>query len=122
MNYTTKKRILCLIMVFAYCFGAVILPTNADSYKNDFSDESASFTDLLSQRDSQSTTGLQIQTVSALPGASHISEFTDVTQFDWYYSHLDLLVNNGIIKGKTPTTFEPDSTFSYAECSTVITR
>ena len=41
---------------------------------------------------------------------------------DWFYSHLDLLVSNGIIKGKTPTSFEPDSTFSYAECSTVITR
>ena len=48
--------------------------------------------------------------------------FIDVTKDDWFYSYLEYLVDSGLINGKTESTFEPYSTFSYAECSAVIVR
>ena len=51
-----------------------------------------------------------------------ISDFGDVKEEDWFYPYLEYLVDNDMIKGKTEDSFEPYSTFSYAECSKVIVR
>ncbi len=117
MNYKTKKRIICLAAVLSYALGMLFSPAIAD--------ESASFDALLSQRENYSKPQQQPYVSSDLLHThkkAEISDFTDVNPDDWFYSYLDYLVSNELIKGKTPSAFEPQSTFSYAECSTVITR
>ena len=55
-------------------------------------------------------------------GASSVTDFLDVKKSDWFYSYLERLVNDGVINGKSKTEFNPTGDFSFAECSTVITR
>ena len=55
-------------------------------------------------------------------GASNVSDFEDVKSDDWFYPFLDMLVSQNIIKGKSKTQFDPNGSFSFAECSAVIAR
>ena len=41
--------------------------------------------------------------------------FTDVTPARWFYSDVVAAVEKGLISGKTPTTYEPDSSLTLAE-------
>ncbi len=116
LKKTLKKALsfsVAVICCVLYCASFPI------AYGNDFSDESASFDDLLRERsDKNDDEVLHDNSI----GASDISDFEDVNQDDWFYPYLDMLVSKGLIKGKTPTSFEPSQTFSYAECCTVIVR
>lgn len=51
-----------------------------------------------------------------------ISDFRDVNSDDWFYPYLSYLVSEGTVNGKTSDSFEPNGTFSYAECAAVIVR
>ncbi len=113
-----KKKAVIIILVICYCAGNLLFPIYADT-----SGDLSGFDELLSQRnealeqqsDSYETDVVQQKTVS-------IGDFSDVKQDDWFYSYLEYLVNNGLINGKTENSFEPYSSFSYAECSAVIVR
>ena len=112
MMQKLKKRFLSLLLVLCYCAGNLLFPTYADT-------DLSGFDELLSQREeaSDNTDELQepVKKIS-------IEDFTDVKTDDWFYSYLEYLVDEGLVNGKTESTFEPYSTFSYAECSAVIVR
>lgn len=91
-----KKRIISLFWVLCYVLGSMLSPS-AVSENNK-------------------------ETVSVFQGASSVSDFLDVKKDDWYYQYLEVLVSNKIINGKSKTIFDPDGSFSFAECSAVITR
>ncbi len=48
--------------------------------------------------------------------------FTDLTGYDWAKGHINALVDVGILKGKTATTYAPGSNISYAELITILER
>jgi hypothetical protein len=48
--------------------------------------------------------------------------FTDLTGYDWAKGHINALVDVGILKGKTATTYAPGSNISYAELITILVR
>ena len=59
--------------------------------------------------------------VSAVENAAG-SSFTDVPTDSWYYPYVAVLAGEGIIQGRTETTFDPQGTFTVAEAAAVITR
>ena len=48
--------------------------------------------------------------------------FRDVADTDWYYDSVSYVVNKGLFKGTSDTTFEPDSAMSRAMIWTVLAR
>ncbi len=104
-----KKRLVCFLALLAYSAGALFTPILADS--------TSGFDALLEHRENHSfAPSEQVEKQTSL------QDFTDIKQNDWFYPYLDYLVENGLIKGVTETEFQPNGNFSYAECSTVITR
>ena len=115
MTIKNKKRITSTFLVLCYCFGNLISPVTADSDGN--------ISSLLEKRENpveESTNTAETESVAL--GASSVDDFSDVKKEDWYYPYLDYLVSNKIINGKSKTEFAPDESFSFAECSAVITR
>ena len=55
-------------------------------------------------------------------GEPYDGRFTDVPKSAWYYDSVGQAVSFGLIKGMTPTTYEPDSTLTPAECVTLAAR
>lgn len=109
-----KRHLLSLILVLAYAVGTLFSPISANN--------NASFIDeLLGERENAHKNTAQ-STENAVKRKVKISDFADVKENDWFYPYLEYLVEKGMINGKTETTFEPNSTFSYAECSAVIVR
>lgn len=108
MTHKIKKRVAVIFLLMSYCVGVLFAPINAEEING--------FDALLSEREGSASN------VSPVKKKANISDFTDVKQNDWFYRYLEYLVENEIVNGKTETTFEPGSTFSYAECSAVIVR
>ena len=48
--------------------------------------------------------------------------FTDVKEGAWYYEYVMAMAEEGIIKGMTPTTFEPEGTLTRAETAMLLYR
>lgn len=48
--------------------------------------------------------------------------FTDLGGYDWAKGHINALVDAGIIKGTTSTTYAPGSNITYAELITILVR
>lgn len=48
--------------------------------------------------------------------------FSDLKGYDWAKGHINALVDAGIIKGKTATTYAPGSNITYAELITILVR
>lgn len=48
--------------------------------------------------------------------------FTDLAGYGWAAGHINALVDVGILKGKTATTYAPGSNISYAELITILVR
>ena len=107
MLLKTGKRIAITILVMCYCCGQMIFPTNADE----------ALEELLTQR--QETPSA---TASVTQRLVKIEDFTDIKTDDWFYPYIEYLVAQGMINGKNEHSFEPNSVFSYAECSAVIVR
>lgn len=105
----SKKRIFCFLAVLCYSLSSLLFPVTANP----------GFDELLSQRENSKK---EEQKESAPKKETNISDFNDIDKDDWFYPYLEYLVKNSIIKGKTPDSFEPQGTFSYAECCTVIVR
>ncbi len=53
------------------------------------------------------------------PGAE---KFCDVPKDEWYYSYVDRLVADGIIKGMTSTEFVPDGNLKVSESAALVVR
>lgn len=51
-----------------------------------------------------------------------IMPFTDVKVSDWYYNSVEYVYDNGIFKGATDTTFEPDTAITRGMIVTVLGR
>ena len=108
MTHRMKKRFAVVFLLMSYCVGVFFAPIYAQ--------DDNGFDALLSERESSASTAVNVVK------KADISDFSDVEENDWFYKYLDYLVKNEIVNGKTPTAFEPGSTFSYAECSAVIVR
>ncbi len=117
-NKNYKKRLKCAFLIFCYVLGCVISPLAASS--------ESGLDDLMSIRDNEqggmSGASSDTQGSTTIEGAESVSDFLDVNRSDWFYVYLDSLVSEGIIKGKSKTEFDPDGSFSFAECSAVIAR
>ena len=57
-----------------------------------------------------------------LSGAPVANPFTDVKEGAWYYDYVLDMTDKGIIKGMTPTTFEPEGTLTRAQVATLLYR
>ncbi len=112
MTQKNKKRIAIVFLLMSYCAGVLFAPI----YAEDVNDDYDPFDALLSEREGSASIN------ETEKKKTDISDFTDVSEKDWFYKYLDYLVENEVINGKTETTFEPGNTFSYAECSAVIVR
>lgn len=110
-----KKKAVIILLVLCYCAGNLLFPIYADN-----ADDLSGFDELLSQRDEMAGVDEERETPSETRVSIH--NFTDVKQNDWFYTYLDYLVEKQLVNGKTSDSFEPYSTFSYAECSAVIVR
>lgn len=100
-----KKKFICALLVMCYAAGS-ILPLSNFNGNTPFEVNASSGN----------------TTIQNNMGASSVSDFLDVKKSDWFYSYLERLVNDGVINGKSKTEFNPTGDFSFAECSTVITR
>ena len=49
-------------------------------------------------------------------------KFSDIDENMWYFPYVDMLVKDGVINGVSETEYAPSGTFTFAECSAVITR
>ena len=116
MKSKNKRSVLVFLLVACFCVGNLLVPIHADSM--------GGLSDLLAQREeaSNDTSDSVAEQIEKAPVKVSVKDFTDVKENDWFYTYLDYLVENGMVNGKTATTFEPDSSFSYAECSAVIVR
>ncbi len=110
MSLKLSKRIAVVFLVMCYCCGQMIFPIGA---------QDSLFDELLAERQE---TVIEENVIEEPKQNVKIEDFSDVKQNDWFYPYLDYLVANGLINGKTPDSFEPQSSFSYAECSAVIVR
>ena len=57
-----------------------------------------------------------------LSGAPVANPFTDVKEGAWYYDYVLDMTDKGIIKGMTPTTFEPEGTLTRGQVATLLYR
>lgn len=110
-----KKTFLCLIMVISCMLGTMFPGISADDSSG------LDFSEILDERENEGSVP-EPPTAAEEQRKVLISDFGDVKEDDWFYPYLEYLVGNEMIKGKTEDSFEPYSTFSYAECSTVIVR
>ncbi len=108
-----KKRAAVMFLVLCYSLGQMAVPIYADNGIDD-----TLFDELLAEREEMSDEEPQKTEKADVS----IEDFNDVKKNDWFYPYLEYLVSRGLINGKTSTAFEPQSTFSYAECSAVIVR
>ncbi len=108
-----KKRVAVMFLVLCYSLGQMTVPIYADNSIDD-----TLFDELLAER--EGLLGEELQKTEKVDVS--IEDFDDVKKNDWFYPYLEYLVSRDLIKGKTSTAFEPQSTFSYAECSAVIVR
>ena len=51
-----------------------------------------------------------------------VNPFTDVKEGAWYYDYVLDMTDKGIIKGMTPTTFEPEGTLTRGQVATLLYR
>lgn len=106
------KRIITVFLVLCYCLGQMIFPISAEDSQN-----TGNLDELLTQRADNNT---------SVPAAEErvvtTQDFTDINSNDWFYPYLEYLVSRKMINGKTPETFEPQSEFSFGECSAVVVR
>ena len=109
-----SKRIAVLVLVICYCLGQMVFPIHA----NNDAGTSSSLDALLAERN-ESVWNVQeaVQETQV-----KIEDLSDVKENDWFYPYLEYLVSKQLIKGKTNDSFEPNSSFSYAECSAIIVR
>lgn len=114
MKFKIKRSVLVILLVLSYSLGNMLFIGYAD-------DADGGIMDLLAQRENQPAKE-EITPPETVKKEVDISDFTDVKENDWFYPYLDYLVKRGTVNGKTESTFEPYSTFSYAECSAVIVR
>ena len=114
MKFKIKRNVVVLLLVLCYSLGNMLFTGYAD-----ISD--MTLDELLSHRENQTQTQPSEQAPQQQKKVS-ISDFTDVKQKDWFYPYLEYLVDRGTVNGKTPDTFEPSGSFSYAECAAVIVR
>ena len=58
-----------------------------------------------------------VMALSLLPAGALAAglPFTDVKTSDWFYNDVKNAYDDGLINGKTATTFEPNSNLTYAE-------
>ena len=108
-----RKKLAAVLLVLCYACGQTVIPIYADS-----SMENTLLDELLAEREKLSENEPAVPEVKK----TSIDDFNDVKTADWFYPYLEYLVTRGMINGKTPSSFEPQSTFSYAECSAVIVR
>lgn len=113
MKGSIKKKLICFAAILAYSAGALFTPTLADG-----TDSFLNLDVLLEQRQETAEKTEQVTP----PKQTAAEDFTDISENDWFYPYLEYLVSQNLIKGVTQTEFVPDGNFSYAECSTVITR
>ena len=59
---------------------------------------------------------------SDLENMSKKNVFADMTGYDWAKGYINALVDAGVIKGKTTTTYAPASNITYAELITILIR
>lgn len=59
---------------------------------------------------------------SNLDAMAEKNTFSDLSGYDWAKGHINALVDAGIIKGKSSTTYAPGSNISYAELVTILVR
>lgn len=57
-----------------------------------------------------------------LEGKSTVNPFRDVNNSAWYVDHVKALVNNKVTKGKTATTFDPNSSITRAQMASFVVR
>ncbi len=48
--------------------------------------------------------------------------FTDMKDGDWFYGYVDMLVRDGVINGKSDTTYDPQGTLTVPECAALLVR
>lgn len=111
-----KRCLMCIVLVASYVLGTAVIPTHANNGYE------AGIESLLEESQAGAHKGSEKSTVPSATVRVSISDFADVKQGDWFYPYLEYLVGKGAINGKTQNSFEPYSTFSYAECSAVIVR
>lgn len=59
---------------------------------------------------------------SDLDAMAQKNVFKDLSGYDWAKGHINALVDAGIIKGKSSTTYAPSSNITYAELITILVR
>lgn len=57
-----------------------------------------------------------------LEGKSTVNPFRDVSNSAWYVNHVKSLVSNKVTKGKTATTFDPNSSITRAQMASFVVR
>jgi len=57
-----------------------------------------------------------------LEGKSTVNPFRDVSNSSWYAHHVKALVSNKVTKGKTATTFDPNSSITRAQMASFVVR
>lgn len=107
-------------MVLGYAVGCA-LPFSADE-SSTYDKEIQSLIDERLSQNEQTNTKSDSKNFQDTSPKADISDFSDVSESDWFYPYLYYLVEEGTLNGKTKNTFEPNGTFSYAECSAVIVR
>lgn len=58
----------------------------------------------------------------SLGGETFVNPFTDVVEKAWYYDYVLDMAEQGVIKGMTPTTFEPESNLTRAQTAMLLYR
>ncbi len=59
---------------------------------------------------------------SNLEAMANKNTFADLSGYNWAKGHINALVDAGIIKGKTSTTYAPGENITYAELVTILVR
>ena len=111
--HKNKRKLIVFLLVSCYCLGSLFVPIYAES--------DMALSELLAHRNEEGSKAEETQTTPAAKKIE-ISDFEDIKENDWFYPYLDYLVARGMINGKSENSFEPQSSFSYAECSAVIVR
>ncbi len=59
---------------------------------------------------------------SGLDAFAAKNKFTDLAGYDWAKGHINALVDAGLIKGRSTTSYDPGKNISYAELVTILVR
>jgi hypothetical protein len=60
--------------------------------------------------------------ISDLEAMANKNTFADLSGYNWAKGHINALVDAGIIKGRSDTTFAPGENITYAELVTILVR